>query len=149
MRFASLACAWGALYLRTTPLTDFLVQANRELAAKEVSCKRDLERGDAEVGTANTAASVASTLVTKALFDLTKVQVELETGDKQLWALSDTQREQAQACSETRVLKTDQHGIAKQDAAVMGRLLATFKDCPGTSFLESKAVLRPLPMRMS
>merc|ERR1719172_286811 len=82
------------------------------------------------------AASVASTLVTKALFDLTKVQAELETLDKKLWALSDTQREQAQACDETRVLKTDQHGIAKNDAAVMGRLLALFKDCPGVSFLE-------------
>jgi hypothetical protein len=82
------------------------------------------------------AASVASTLVTKALFDLTKVQVELENLDKKLWALSDTQREQEEACGETRVLKSDQHGIAKKDATVMGRLLANFKDCPGVAFLE-------------
>jgi hypothetical protein len=95
-----------------------------------------LERGDAEVLVASKAASVASTLDTKALFDLTKVSVELENLDKKLWALSDTQREQEEACGETRVSKTDQHGIAKQDVAAMGRLLAAFKDCPGVAFLQ-------------
>jgi len=108
--------------------TQLLGQAKSQLAAKQLSCKAELEKGDVQVDDARSVASVSSNLVTKAQSDLTKVQVALELTDKQLYAVKDGRPEAQASCAEDAELKKTQHELVSSDAAVVARM-AQQMDC--------------------
>lgn len=125
-------------------LTGLLKQAKEQLTAREVSCKAELEKGDVQVEDARSIASQTSNLVTKAQSDLTKLQVELEVTDKQLYALKDGRPEAQAACAEDKALKKAQHEMVSSDADVTAAMVRGM-DCAKGSLLVCGTRLRLSP----
>lgn len=130
MRVVSFALAAALLrdeaFLSRSPpsqLTGLLKQAKEQLTLREVACKAELEKGQVQVDDARSIASRTSNVVTKAQSDLTKLQVQLDLTDKQLYALKDGRPLAQQACAEDAALKKSQHELVASDADVTAAMV--------------------------